>query len=72
VTELQGHLRQVEEAINHFRDQVKQRLVGLDAKVEEMVRRTWRHVDGGAGAGAGAAEAFPGTAAWGEASSFQD
>jgi len=46
VTELQGHLRQVEEAINHFRDQVKQRLVGLDAKVEEMVRRTWRHVDG--------------------------
>ncbi|HPU01710.1 MAG: hypothetical protein GX890_05045 [Firmicutes bacterium] len=46
VTELQGHLRQVEEAINHFREQVRQRLEGLSAKVDEMVRRTWRHVDG--------------------------
>lgn len=46
VAELQGYLRQVEEAIAHFKDQVKKRLDGLSAKIEEMVQRTWRHVDG--------------------------
>ena len=46
VAELQLHLGQVEEAIDQFRVQVEQRLEALETRVAEMVRRTWRHVDG--------------------------
>lgn len=45
VAELQGFLNQARQAIEHFQQQVSQRLEGVTRKVEEIVRRCWRHVD---------------------------
>jgi hypothetical protein len=45
VGELQSFLQQAREAINHFQQQVTQRLEGVTRKVEEIVRRSWRHVE---------------------------